>query len=84
MLKGYTDMSEENRIFPRNCFNCGKPMSLNKDTGFLWCTECDVCEDGTMTGRFNIPLPATSGDEQRITFIDHSKVYVPSPDVTGR
>ena len=79
-------MGEENeaRIFPRDCFSCGKqmiPVDRDLECGDVrvWCKGCDVYEDGTVTGRWTYnPDPFPWGDEA-IPFLDHSKVHFPSP-----
>jgi hypothetical protein len=50
-------------------------------TTTLECRECEILENGTMNGRFNILPSESEWDGEMLTLIDHSKVYLPSPDV---
>lgn len=73
-------------IYFRKCFACGNPMTLRQvDWPILHCEGCEVWENGTIKGRYHHidPLPFEWLGEY-ITFIDHSKVHLPSPDVIAQ
>lgn len=69
------------RIFPRKCYACGEKMTLQHEGWpIIECKACEVWENGTLNYKLRTVLP----DEyewggELISFIDHSKVYVPSP-----
>jgi hypothetical protein len=78
-------MGKSERIFPRNCFVCSKPMTAREEGWpVLECADCEVFENGTWKGRHHLePVPFEWMGEY-ITFIDHSKIYLPSPDVVSQ
>lgn len=79
----YSVPRKKEKVYPRECFACGTEMTLMKDCSFtLECKECDIQENGTLRGRFHMPMYDYEWDGETVTFIDHSKVYMPSPDVT--
>lgn len=71
------------RIFQRNCFVCDEPMTLREEGWpILECVHCEVFENGTWKGRHTLaPVPFEWLGEF-VKFIDHSKIHLPSPDMT--
>jgi hypothetical protein len=82
-VKGWFSVPrKKEKIYPRNCFACETQMTLAQDCRTtLECRECDIQENGTMNGRFHIPLDDYIWDGETIAFIDHGEVYLPSPDI---
>lgn len=80
-------MGKKPRIFPRNCFICGNPMALIKSeeglTPWLECQGCEVTENGTVNGIFPYNETECEWCGEYVKFIDHSKIYLPSPDMIG-
>lgn len=77
-------MRKSERIFPRNCFACGEPMTLLKEGWpLLECARCEVLENGTWRGRHHLEPVQVDWFGEFPEFADHSKVHLPSPDVTG-
>lgn len=73
------------KIYWRDCYACGKPMTLIKDYMVtLECVDCDIRENGTVNGRFQYELDEyVEWNDMLIKTIDHSKVHLPSPDMIG-
>jgi hypothetical protein len=73
------------RMFGRNCFACGKPMTKVSDyTHILECKKCEMTEDGTVNGKFDVDSPNDyEWYGEYIVFTDHSKFHLPSPDMTS-
>ena len=69
------------RMYPRDCFACGKPMELiDGPLPMAFCRQCEVEEDATISGRWKRPSlePCVWGG-MIIPFIDHGTEHVPSP-----
>lgn len=71
------------KIFPRDCFVCGKQMTLaREERSLLECVACDVSEDGSRTRRRrHLKVLSRSWCGELVEFTDHSRIYSPSPDV---
>lgn len=72
------------KVFARDCYCCGEPMTLNGKRLFFECELCEVEEDATVTGRFKVVFPdGCVWDGKRVMYLDHGIAHYPSPDSTG-
>lgn len=74
----------------RKCFVCGQVMTVMVNvvldyTPFVECKDCDVTENAAVTREKNLLSDETDDcwGGRPVKFIDHSKVYLPSPDMIG-
>jgi hypothetical protein len=77
----------ETKIYPRDCFACGEPMTPAAPGSYtLRCRHCEITENGTSTGIFPVshPDPCQLGEDMKVEFVDHGgTMCFPSPDSVG-
>lgn len=56
---------------------------MEEHKSVLECKNCDIHEDGTINGRFDLGNVQWNWYGETIKFFDHSVLYLPSPDVTS-
>lgn len=81
----FTKMGKtRDKIFPRDCFNCGNPMKRTYAGSItLACEDCEIWENGTISGRFPAEFVPYHWGEERIEYTDHGSMCFPSPDSAG-
>lgn len=71
--------ADTRELTPRPCFVCGEMMDVVKPTRQLFCKPCDILEACHPIVCMPLTLTVMSGDWEGTDYIDHSKIYAPTP-----